>query len=276
MIYYEGSKDEDIEIDLFVLGIEKKYSYDFSQYSHASRKRRIVAAVNKFRCESIMNLLQRALNSEEFFHEMLAVLTVPVTEMFRDPEFYRQLRALIVPYLHTYPSIKIWNAGCATGEEAYSIAILLAEEGLLGKSTIFATDISKEALARAKDGIYMNDRMRLYSDNYHLADGIGTFSDYYLSQYGASVMRPELRDKINFCEHNLVSDEVFSEFHLVLCRNVLIYFQKNLQERVLGLFQESLIWQGFLCLGSKESIKYASCSDAFKALSESNRIYQKC
>ncbi|MCI5138894.1 MAG: protein-glutamate O-methyltransferase CheR, partial [Candidatus Electrothrix sp. AR1] len=198
-----------------------------------------------------------------------------VTEMFRNPSFYRALREKVIPMLRTYSFIKVWLAGCATGEEAYSVAILLKEEGLLEKTTMFATDINDESLARAKKGIYPLKQVREYTENYQDTGSVYSFSRYYHADQNHIVMDRELKNKITFANHNLVSDQVFGEMHLIFCRNVMIYFDKKLQERVMNLFDQSLIRGGFLCLGGRESLRFSSLSDKYERLDSKNRIYRK-
>lgn len=220
-------------------------------------------------------LLRRTMSDKTFFHQILPLFTVSTTEMFRDPEFFKMLREQVVPFLKTYPTLKIWVAGCSTGEEVYSLAILLKEEGLYDRSVIFATDINPQALKVAESGIYELSTIQTFSKNYTAAGGPRSPSEYYTADYGCARFDPSLRTQIVFSEHNLVTDNVFAEMHLVLCRNVLIYFRRPLQDHVLTLFAQSLTRRGFLALGSKESVRFSSASPYFDAVDEHCRIYQK-
>jgi chemotaxis protein methyltransferase CheR len=265
----------DLEIELLIQAIWEKYHYDFRGYSRASLRRRISQILLRLRCVSVSILQDRLLHDASFATEIFGMLTVPVTEMFRDPLFFRAIKEEIVPILRTYPSFKVWVAGCSTGEEAYSYAILLHEEELLSKALIYATDINPLSLSRAKNAIFDSAQIRKYTENYHKSGGCRVFSDYYRSEYGAAVMSSFLREKIVFSDHSLASDHVFSEFQLVSCRNVLIYFDRELQDRALGLFKESLCRKGFLGLGSKEAIRYTSHAEGFTPFVENQKIFQK-
>lgn len=271
----EGSV-EDIELDLLLEGIFRRYGYDFRGYSRESLKRRVQFALGRSGCGSVIQLLDRTLREPIFFRGLVADLMVNVTEMFRDPEVYLALRKQVIPVLRTYPSIRIWHAGCATGEEVYSLAILLHEEGILERTQIYATDISPRALEIAKTGIYPADQLRLSTSQYQQAGGIEPFSNYYTAKYGSVKMNGSLQANAVFSEHNLVTDDVFGEFHLILCRNVLIYFNKDLQGRVLDLFDRSLVRRGFLCLGSKETTDFSGKDDTFEAVERKLKIFRKC
>lgn len=266
---------ETIEINLLLEGIFQRYGYDFRHYSRASMERRVRQAMSKMRCVTISELTGRLLHDPVFFQQVVADFSITVTEMFRDPEVYRVLREKVAPYLATYPFIKVWHAGCATGEEVYSLAILLLEEGLLERTTIYATDFNEAALQRVRDGIYPVDRIREYCDNYRKAGGRQSFSDYYHAQYDFAIMAPCIKKSITIARHNLVTDQVFGEMHLILCRNVLIYFDRTLQDRVLQLFDESLVHGGFLCLGSKESLSFSSVAEGFSEFDPKQKIYRK-
>ena len=266
---------EEIERTLLLEAIFLCYGYDFRNYSQATINRRIRQFIAKNGMGTIGELLPRIIREPLFFQSLLLDFSVTVTEMFRDPSFYRALREEVIPMLRTYPFIKVWLAGCATGEEAYSVAVLLKEEGLLEKATMFATDINDESLARAKKGIYPLKQVREYTENYQDTGSVYSFSRYYHADQGHIVMDRELKNKITFANHNLVSDQVFGEMHLILCRNVMIYFDKKLQERVVGLFDQSLIWGGFLCLGGRESLRFSSLSEQYERLDSKNRIYRK-
>jgi len=266
---------EEIERTLLLEAIFLRYGYDFRNYSQASISRRIRQFIAKNGTGTISELLPKIIREPLFFQSLLLDFSVTVTEMFRDPSFYRALREEVIPLLRTYPFIKVWLAGCATGEEAYSVAILLKEEGLLEKATMFATDINDESLAGAKRGVYPLKQVREYTGNYQDTGSVSSFSRYYHADQNHIVMNRELKDKITFANHNLVSDQVFGEMHLILCRNVMIYFDKKLQERVLNLFDQSLIRGGFLCLGGRESLRFSSLSEKYERLDSKNRIYRK-
>jgi len=266
---------EKIELDLFLDAIYQRYGYDFRQYTQASVRRRVRHILEKSGCTRISEMIPRLLYDEAFSQSVISDFSIAVTEMFRDPEFYSSIRKLVAPYLRTYPFIKVWHAGCATGEEVYSLAIVLQEEGLYDRATIFATDFNEVVLEKAKEGIYPLKDMQQYTLNYQKAGGTRSFADYYHAQYESAIMNQSLKRNITFASHNLATDGVFSEMHLIFCRNVLIYFDRPLQNRVLALFADSLEYGGFLCLGSKESIQFWDGADHFKAVDERNRIYQK-
>ncbi|MDD5758245.1 MAG: protein-glutamate O-methyltransferase CheR [Desulfobulbaceae bacterium] len=264
-----------IEMDLLLEAIFRRYGYDFRHYARASMERRILQGMHKLDCQNISELTRRVLYEPAFFQELINNFSITVTEMFRDPETYAYLRKQVVPYLATYPFIKIWHAGCATGEEAYSLAIILAEEGLLERSTIYATDFNETALMTAREGIYPLAQLKAYSENYQKGGGHETLANYYHARYDSVIMAKSLKKNITFARHNLASDQVFGEMHLVLCRNVLIYFDKTLQEKVLGLFDDSLINNGFLCLGNKESLRFFSRATNYTELAPHMKVYQK-
>jgi chemotaxis protein methyltransferase CheR len=265
----------DIEIKLLIEAIYLKYSYDFRDYSGASVKRRLLHALRQFECETVSRLQERLLHEPGMFSELLQYLTIPVSEMFRDPEHFLAIRRNVVPLLKTYPSLKLWIAGCSTGEEVYSLAILLREEGLLDRSLIYATDINPISLERAKQGIYSLEAIRAYTESYHRAGGKHSFSDYYTAAYDHAILDSTLRDNVTFADHSLATDSVFSETHMVTCRNVLIYFNKTLQDRAFGLFHESLCHRGFLMLGAKETLDFSAYANRFETLSRPERIYRK-
>lgn len=266
---------EDIELQLLLQAIYLKYSYDFRDYSWASLKRRVAYALTEFDCATISELQAAVLHNQNLFGKLLQVLTIPTTEMFRDPAFFLGLRERVVPFLRTYPSLKIWVAGCSTGEELYSIAILLKEEGLLERSIIYATDINPNSLQSARKGIFPLDRIRNYTSNYQRAGGKRSFSDYYTAAYGGALFDSSLCENVSFADHSLATDSVFAEVHLICCRNVLIYFNPKLQDRAIGLFHESLCHRGFLGLGSKESIDFSEYVNRFEPLDKRLRIYRK-
>lgn len=265
----------DIEIRLLVQAIHLRYGHDFRDYAFASLKRRVLQARQRMNAQTISALQERVLHDPEEFAQLLSHMTVPVSEMFRDPPYFLALRRHVVPVLRTYPSLKIWVAGCSTGEEPYSLAILLEEEGLLERTILYATDINHDSLDKARQGIFALDRMQGYTRNYQRAGGMRSFSDYYTAAYGGALFDKRLRDAITFADHSLATDAVFSEMQLVSCRNVLIYFNRGLQDRALGLFHESLSRRGFLGLGSKETLEFSAYGDRFEPVSRPDRIYRK-
>lgn len=267
--------DFDIELRMLVEAVYLKYNYDFRDYTGASQKRRVLVAMREMGCNTVSELQSRVLHDPNGFAQLLQYLTIPVTEMFRDPEYFRAVREQVAPFLKTYPSLKIWVAGCSTGEEVYSLAILLKEEGLLERSIIYATDINPKSLETARRGVYPIDRMRLYTENYQKSGGKAAFSDYYTAAYGGALFERSLIENVTFADHSLSTDTVFSETHFVSCRNVLIYFNRTLQDRVFGLFHESLCHRGFLGLGSKESIDFSSYAGRFEPLARRERVYRK-
>lgn len=267
--------DFDIELKMLMEAVYLKYNYDFRDYTGASQKRRILVAMREMECDTVSRLQAKVMHEADGFAQLLQYLTIPVTEMFRDPEYWLALREHVVPFLKTYPSLKVWVAGCSTGEEVYSLAILLQEEGLLERTIIYATDINPESLEAARRGVFNLDRMRLYTENYQKAGGRRAFSDYYTAAYAGALFERGLIENVTFADHSLATDSVFSETHFVSCRNVLIYFNRKLQDRVLGLFHESLCYRGFLGLGSKESIDFSSYAGRFDVLARRERIYRK-
>ncbi len=266
---------ENLEIKLLLDAVFGRYGYDFRGYARASIRRRILQFMGMTGVDSISDMIPRLIHDSSFFEKMVREFSITVTEMFRDPSLFLSLRQNILPLLKSYPFIRIWHAGCATGEEAYSLAILMQEEELGKKATFFATDFNDNALKKARDGIFELDHAKAYTQNYQQAGGKHSFSEYYHSRYGALAVKRALKEKITFANHNLVTDQVFSETHLILCRNVLIYFNKKLQERVLRLFYESLVHGGFLCLGMKESLLFSGYQDRFKVIDQKNKIFQK-
>ena len=272
-----GAVDDHPEADLHLLmqAIYSQYSYDFRDYAGASQKRRVHKALAQLGYPTIPALQAAAAQDPAVFMQLLQYLTIPVSEMFRDPSFFLALRQQVVPVLRTYPSLKIWIAGCSTGEEVYSLAILLKEEGLLDRSLIYATDINPQSLAKARQGIFSLASIQGHTANYQAAGGQQAFSDYYTAAYDAAIFDKSLRDNITFADHSLATDSVFSETQLVLCRNVLIYFNKKLQDRALGLFHESLSHRGFMGLGSKESIDFSTYAARFEPLDRPERIFRK-
>ena len=265
----------EIEIDTLLEAIRLRYDYDFSNYARSSLKRRINGLLIKEKLDMPYQLIPRILYDEQVFNRFLSELSVTVTEMYRDPEFFENLIESVFPILDTYPYFKIWHAGCATGEEAYSLAILLKEAGLLSRAKIYATDYNNKSIDIAKQGVYSADNIKESNKNYIKSGGKDSFTDYYTEQFDAIVFNEDLRNSITFAYHNLVKDGVFGEMNLIICRNVFIYFDKELQNYVLNLFNESTISKGFLCLGNKESIRFSMVKDKFFTLSESNSIYRK-
>ena len=267
--------DFDIELPLLIEAIYLKYHYDFRQYARASLKRRLTAALSHFDCPTLSQLQDKVLRNATMFPQLLDFLTVPVSEMFRDPSYFRSLREHVIPILRTYPSLKVWVAGCSTGEEVYSLAILLREEGLLSRTLIYATDINPNSLQKAQAGIYDLARVAGFTENHRKSGARSSLSDYYTAAYGGVMLDKSLRQHIVFSDHSLATDSVFAEVHLVSCRNVLIYFDRGLQDRALGLFREALVRKGFLGIGSKESLRFSSEADAFEELVREDRIYRR-
>lgn len=274
--YNESNTDLlNIELHLLLEAIFLRYGYDFRNYSKAHIKRRILHRLGTSQLSTVTELQDKILRNREFFGELLNDLSINVTEMFRDPDFYKSLRENIIPKLQTYAYFKAWHAGCATGEEVYSLAILLQEEGLLGRCQVYATDFNRKVLETAKEGVYQKLDMEQYERNYQLSGGKKKLSDYYKSMYGSVMFNKELSNRIVFADHNLVTDSVFADVNLIMCRNVLIYFEKELQEKVLGLFYESLVPSGILCLGTKESLKFSRFEQLFDVIDEKQKIYKK-
>lgn len=270
-----ASKTEEIELQLLLEAIFRKYHYDFRGYSVASIKRRLSQARENFGCTSFSQLQDLVMHQESALPRLLPFLTVQVSEMFRDPSYFQTLRSSVLPHLKTYPSLKVWIAGCSSGEEAYSLAILFREEGLEERTIFYATDINPEALAKAEAGVYEMDRIALFTENHRKAGGKSSLSDYYTAAYGRAVFDKSLRRRMVFSDHSLVSDAVFGEMHLISCRNVMIYFNRELQARAVGLFSESLVRRGFLGLGSKESLRFSKHEAEFEEFNRDERIYQK-
>jgi chemotaxis protein methyltransferase CheR len=266
---------EQIEIELLLEGIYRQYGFDFRAYAYASVRRRLWKRIEAEGVGTVSALQEKVLHEPEMMEKLLLDLSINVTAMFRDPDFYVAFRRHVVPILRTYPFIRLWHAGCATGEEVYSMAILLTEEGLYERSRIYATDINEVVLKKAKEGIFPIDRMQEYTENYIAAGGTRAFSDYYVAKYDGALFSPILTKNVVFSQHNLVTDHSFSEFNVILCRNVLIYFDKSLQARVLKLFYESLPMFGILALGSKESLRFSPREDGYEQLSGPQKIYRK-
>lgn len=265
---------EDIEVELFVRALKLRHGYDFSQYAPASLKRRVLQLAHAQHADTVSALTTRLLHEPGFLQVILEGLSVPVSEMFRDPEVFRTLRERVFPVLASYPQINVWQAGCAHGQEVYSLAILLEEAGLYERTQIYATDFNESALRHAQEGIYPAREAQLWSRNYLAAGGSHTLADYYSARYELIKLDQRLRRHVIFANHNLVTDEVFCEAHLVLCRNVLIYFSDPLQDRTLGLFRDSLVRGGFLCLGTRESLDFAPSAADFTPVDAAQRIYR--
>lgn len=270
-----NAKAEEIELRLLLEAVYQKYHHDFRGYAMASVKRRIRQAKNHFGCQTISQLQDRLLHDESIFPRLLSYLTVQVSELFRDPSYFRAIRSDVLPYLATYPSLKVWVAGCSNGEELYSLAILFREEGLESRTIFYATDINPEALSRAQAGIYDLDKIPQFTANHRASGGKSSLSDYYTAAYDAVVFDKGLRQRTVFSDHSLASDSVFAEVNLISCRNVLIYFDRPLQDRAIGLFKESLARKGFLGVGAKESLRFSSHAGAFTEFSREAKIYRK-
>ena len=266
---------EQIEIDLLLEALYRRYGYDFRSYARASIERRIRQFLSKAESTSISGMIPRVLNDREFFSSLVRHFSIGVTEMFRDPFVYRAIREEVVPLLRTWPHFKLWHAGCATGEEVYSLAVVLKEEGIYDRATIYATDFNDEALEKSREGVYDLEKLQEATRNYQQAGGKASFSEYYHARYGAVAMDGTLKERLTFSVHNLVSDHVFGEMHLILCRNVLIYFNHALKNRALGLFTESLVHGGFLCLGTKEDLQFSDMSERYDVVDHKARIYKK-
>jgi chemotaxis protein methyltransferase CheR len=265
----------DLEVRLLLEAIFDRYHYDFRSYAMASLKRRLSQACDTLGVATLSGLQEKVLHDPESFSALLQYLTVQVSDMFRDPEFFLVLRRRVMPLLATWPSIKVWCAGCSTGEEAYALAILLHEEGLLDRAIIYATDINAQSLREATNGVYPLERLRGFTENHRRSGSSHSLSEYYHASGDAAIMDATLRRKITFSDHSLATDNVFSEMHLITCRNVLIYFDHALQERALRLFADSLVRGGFLGLGSKESLRFTEAAAWFNEFAEAERVYRR-
>jgi chemotaxis protein methyltransferase CheR len=266
---------ERIEIELLLEGIFRNYGFDFRSYAYASIRRRLWKRIEAEGLNTVSELQARILHEPPMMEKLLLDLSINVTAMFRDPSFYKAFREHVIPLLRTYPFIRLWHAGCATGEEVFSMAILLQEEGLYERCRIYATDINEVVLQKAREGIFPLDRMQEYTENYIAAGGRRAFSDYYLAKYGGALFSPALTKNVVFSLHNLVTDRSFAEFNVILCRNVLIYFDKTLQARVHGLFYGSLAKFGVLVLGSKESLRFSPYEECYEQLNGPEKIFRK-
>lgn len=266
----------EIELNLLLEAVYQRFRYDFRNYSLASVRRRVARAMTEFGCPTISSLQERMLHDPKVFPKLLQLLTVQVSDMFRDPPFFLAMRERVVPFLRTYPSLKIWVAGCSSGEEVYSMAILLKEENLFDRTIIYATDINAEALRRAQTGVYALDRVAAFTENHRLAGGRVSLSNYYTAAYGSAVFDRALLKRVVFSDHSLATDHVFAEVQLITCRNVLIYFDRTLQDRALSLFKDALCRRGFLGLGGKESLHVSAQAGSFTEFAPQERWYQRC
>ena len=271
----DAAELEELEIELLLEAVHRRYGFDFRGYAPASLKRRLWRRIRAEKLATVSALQERILHDPQVMERLLLDLSVNVTAMFRDPSFYSALRAKVVPLLRTYPFTRIWVAGCSTGEEVYSLAILLSEEGLYERTRIYATDINEVVLERAKTGVFPLDKMQEYTENYIKAGGERSFSEYYVARYEGALFSRSLLDNVVFAQHNLVSDRAFNEFNLILCRNVMIYFDRALQNRVHELFYESLETFGVLGLGHKEAMSFTPFEDRFEELDANERLYRK-
>ena len=271
----ESNEAEDIEIGLLLEGLFRIHGFDFRDYSRTSIKRRILELMRTEGVRTVSALQDRVLHDGASLDRLLLGLSVHATSMFRDPSFYATFRKEVVPLLKTYPTVQVWIAGCSTGEEVYSLAILLREEGLYERCRIYATDISQNVLRKARDGIFPLSAMREYTNNYHQAGGAHEFSDYYTAQYDNAIFSSTLRNNVVFSEHNLATDGSFNEFQVILCRNVMIYFNKELQARVHNLLYDSLSMFGVFGLGNKESLKFTPRAESYQHLNHNDKLYRK-
>jgi chemotaxis protein methyltransferase CheR len=266
---------EELEIELLLEAVYRHYGFDFRHYARASTRRRLWKRAYAEKLETISGLQEKVLHDPSCMERLLLDLSINVTSMFRDPSFFAMFRAKVVPLLRTYPFIRVWNAGCSTGEETYSLAILLEEVGLYDRSRIYATDINEAVLEQAAQGVFPLAKMREYTENYLAAGGSRSFSEYYVTAYDGAQFDRSLRDNIVFAQHNLVSDRSFNEFQVIVCRNVMIYFDRELQDRVHSLFADSLAHLGVLGLGRKESIRYSGQAGLYESLDEREKLYRR-
>ncbi|EPY05066.1 mcp methyltransferase, cher-type [Paenibacillus alvei TS-15] len=271
----QDSDRERIEIELLLEGVYRVYGYDFRDYAYPSLKRRIWHQVHEEKVDTISELQGRILYNRDCLQRFVRSLSIPVTEMFRDPSMFLAFRQQVVPMLRTYPYIRIWHAGCSTGEEVYSMAILLHEEGLYEKTRLYATDMNPLSLQKAKEGVCPMDKMRTYTKNYLEAGGTSSFSEYYTASGEGVVIHPYLRKNVIFAEHNLATDRSFNEFNVILCRNVMIYFNEPLRNRVHDLFYESLAPLGVLIVGGKESLHFTGRESQYEEIDRNEKIYRK-
>jgi chemotaxis protein methyltransferase CheR len=271
----EQLETESLELQLLLEGVYRKYGFDFREYAPASLKRRVWRRVHAEHAGTIAGLLERVLHDADVMERLLLDLSINVTSMFRDPTFYSAFREQVVPMLRTYPFTRIWIAGCSTGEEVYSLSILLHEEGLYERTRIYATDINEAVLERAREGVFPIEKMQEYTENYIRAGGKRSFSEYYLAKYEGALFDRTLTDNVVWAPHNLVQDRLFNTFNVILCRNVMIYFDRALQTRVHQLFYDSLERFGILALGHKESIRFTGIENAYEELDVHERLYRK-
>lgn len=271
----ELAPHEILEADLLIDAIWRHYHYDFRGYSRSSLHRRLLRAQAQLGCESFSQIQHLILRNPSAFGEMMSYLTIQVSEMFRDPLYFRALREKVIPHLRTYPSLKVWIAGCANGEEFYSLAILFREEGLEERTIFYCTDISPGALRNAQAGVYDQNRLAKFTENHRLSGSPTSLSDYYTAAYGGVVFDKSLRARTVFAEHSLATDQVFAEAHLISSRNVLIYFDRELQDRAIGLFGNSLVRGGYLGLGSRETLRFSGASACFDEFEPAEKIYRR-
>ncbi len=270
-----GTALEDLEISLLLEGVYRHYGFDFRQYARASIRRRLWRRAYAEGLPTISALLDRVLHHPDAMERLLLDLSINVTSMFRDPTFFAAFRSKVVPVLRTFPFLRIWNAGCSTGEETYSLAILLHEVGLLERTRIYATDLNEAVLRTAADGVFPLAKMQEYTENYLAAGGSRSFSDYYVSAYGRAQFNRTLTENVVFAQHNLVSDRSFNEFHVIICRNVMIYFDRDLQDHVHALFLDSLVPLGVLALGHKETVRHGRYAGHYEAIDDQERLYRR-
>jgi chemotaxis protein methyltransferase CheR len=266
---------EDIEFELLLEGIFRQWGFDFRNYAPSSLRRRVMNFIRSEEISSISALQDRVLHDQQWLHRFLYALSVNVSAVFRDPGFYRAFRKEVIPLLRTYPFVRIWLAGVSMGEEVYSLAILLREENLYDKCRLYATDINDAVLKRAKEGIYPLDLMKSYTSNYIKAGGTQDFSTYYTAAYDRAIFKGSLRDNVVFAQHNLAGDASFNEFHVILCRNVMIYFNNQLQSNVHHLLYESLVMFGILGLGAKETLKFSPHEHAYEEIDKTAKLYRR-
>lgn len=264
-----------IETDLLLEGIFQRYGYDFRHYARASLNRRVTHRLQQAQLQHISDLLPRVLHDEDFFNSFLTDMSITVTEFFRDPQFHLGFREQVIPILKTYPFIKIWHPGCATGEEVYSMAMILHEEGFLDRTQIYATDMNNHSLEVAKEGIYPIEGIKKSTGNYNKSGAKASFGEYYHAHYEHARIHDWLKSNIMFANHNLVTDGIFGDMNVIVCRNVLIYFDRTLQDQVLQLFRDSLCHRGFLCLGTKETLECTEVQGQFESLVGKVKIYRK-
>lgn len=267
--------NEDIEIQLLLEGIYLKYGYDFRDYARSSIKRQVLKRLSSAGMTSLLEMLRKVLDDSTFVTSLLKDFSITFSAIFRDPAFYRIVREQVLPILRTYPEIKIWHAGCATGEEVFSLAIILKEEEIYDRTVIYATDFNETAIEQARQGMYPLNNLQKYTDNYIQSGGKGEFSQYYTTTPSSLIMSPSLLERVTFRSHNLATDDPFDEVHLIFARNVLVYFNERLQYRAFRLFYQSLCSQGFLCLGTDEHLRFSLYADFFDNFMREERIYRR-